>query len=597
MSGSPRPAEPQEEFEQKALDWTLIRRMFAFTQPHATTRNTLVVLVLVRAVQLPLMSWTIAKIVSGPIAHYDVAGTLLGVGAFLVLVVLTEVVFMFRMRLALRLGEAVVFDMRSRIYEHVLRMPMSFFNRMPLGRLISRVTSDVDVVRTGIQDVAFVSTVQAGSMLIAAALMLYYDWLLFLVVLSLVPILWLLIKRFRVRLRDAYRQVQETYSRVTSSLAESVTGVRVIQGFVRQQHNEREFGELIDVHAENNFKGARLSALFIPLLEVNGQLFLALIIVVGGYQAVSGSIGIEALIQFLFLSELFFGPIPVLGRLYNQALTAMAGAERVFALLDTAPEWEDEAEAEPLAELRGEIEFRDVDFSYGDSKLVLDGVSFIARPGASVALVGETGSGKTTITRLLAKLYLPSRGQVLIDGRETRTIRAASLHGMVGTVPQDNFLFGGTIMQNIRFGSPRATEAEVVEVARELGILDIIEALPSGFATEVGEKGANLSLGQRQLVCFARALIANPRLLILDEATSSVDVLTEERLQTALGRLVAGRTSFIVAHRLSTIKKADLILVLDRGRVVEQGDHAGLLRRGGRYATLYREFARSLERV
>jgi len=581
--------------EQKPLDWSMARRMFDFTAPYAPTRNALVVLVVIRAIQLPLMSWAIAKIISGPIARGNVSGIVLGVAGFLAWAVVTEVTFMYRMRFALRLGESVVFDMRSRLYRHLLSMPMSFFDRMPLGRLISRITSDVDVVRSGIQDVIFVSTVQAGSMLIAAGLMLYYDWVLFLIVLTLVPVLWKLIAHFRVTLRQAYRDVQETYSRVTSSLTESVNGIRVIQSFVRQSYNNQRFGDLISVHSDNNMGAARHSAVFLPLLEVNGQIFLAVVLVIGGYRALTGMIDLEVLIQFFFLSNLFFGPIPVLGAQYNQALTAMAGAERVFSLLDDRPEWVDDADAKPVDDIRGQVEFHKVSFEYQPGKPVLHQVSFKAEPGQTVALVGETGSGKTTITRLLSKLYVPTRGQVLIDGKSLSKITSDSLHARLGTVPQDNFLFGGSVLDNIRFARPDATDDDVRDVARELGILDLLEDLPQGLDTEVGEKGASLSLGQRQLICFARALLADPRVLILDEATSSVDVVTEARLQSALGRLLKGRTSFVVAHRLSTIRNADLILVLDHGRIVERGGHAQLLEKQGRYAALHHEFVRTLE--
>jgi len=308
----------------------MIGRLVAYTRPYAATRNWLVVLVIIRAVQLPLVTWTIARIISGPIAGLDARGTIAGVLGLLALIITTEIIFMYRMRLALKLGESVVFDMRSQLYAHMLRLPMSFFGKMPLGMLISRITSDVDVIRIGIQDVVFVSTVQFGSMLIAAAMMLYYNWRLFLVAVLFVPILWTLLRYFRTRLSNASRIVQETYSRLTAALAEYVNGVRVIQAFCRQAHNDKAFLDQISSHAQNNFRGARYSAVFVPLLELNGQLLLALVVVIGGYQSLHGGISLEALIQFLFLSELFFGPVPVLGRQYNQALTAMAGAERVF---------------------------------------------------------------------------------------------------------------------------------------------------------------------------------------------------------------------------------------------------------------------------
>ncbi len=590
---APRVTE-QEELDQKPLDWGLVRRMAALSKPYARTRNILLVLVLVRALQLPIISWAIAKIISGPIALGDPAGAAWSTLGFVLWVGATEVVFMYRMRLALSLGEAVVHDLRRQIYAQVLRMPISFFNEMPLGRLISRVTSDVDVVRQGIQDVFFISIVQGGAMLVAAALMLYYDWFLFLVVLAIVPILWFSMQYFRRRVQQAYRDVQETYSRVTSHLAESVNGMRVIQGFAREGHNQRRFVDLITAHAGNHMFAAQQSARFFPLVEMKSQFFIAVLLVVGGYQALHGGVRLETLLQFFFLSELFFGPIGVLGRQYNVALTAMAGAERVFALLDTEPAWEDPPDATPLVALDGRVRFEHVGFTYhGADGPALEDISFEVAAGQTVALVGETGSGKTTVTRLLSKLYLPTKGHISIDDRDVGGVDSASLHRWLGTVPQDNTLFTGSVADNIRFAKPDAGAEEITDVLERLGIADLMAGLPAGLDTEVGERGGNLSLGQRQLVCFARALIAEPRLLILDEATSSVDAATEARLQSALRRLLAGRTSFVVAHRLSTIRDADLILVLDAGRIVERGTHATLLRRGGHYTRLYREFARS----
>lgn len=581
----------EHDVDQRPLDWQLMMRMFGYTRPYRKQRNWLFALVVVRSLQLPLVTWSIAEIIGGPIAEHDSNGRIWGAIGFLLLVLLTELTFVYRSYLALVLGESIAFDMRAELQTHLLRQPMAFFHRMTLGRLISRMTSDVDQVRVGVQDVFFVGIVQIGTMLLASIMMLYYDWRLFLVVLMLVPVLGWLVRFFTVRLSQAHRDVQETFSRLTSSLAESVNGIRVIQGFSRQSRNEERFDSLIARHADNNMRAARQGALLVPALEFNGQLFLAIVVVLGGYWAVVGTTSLASLVQFLFLSNLLFGPIPVLGRLYDQALSAMAGAERVFALLDRKPDWVDAESARPLAEVGGRVQFRDVSFGYDSERPVLREVSFRVEPGQSVALVGETGSGKTTITRLLSKLYLPTSGAVEIDGQDLTHVASTSLHRFLGCVPQDNYLWSGTVRQNIRFAKPGATDQEIHDILDHLAIRDLLEELPAGLDTEVGEKGASLSLGQRQLVCFARALLADPRLLVLDEATSSVDAVTEDRLQRALTRLLAGRTSFIVAHRLSTIQKADLILVLASGRLVESGTHVELLAKNGYYTRLYRDYA------
>jgi ATP-binding cassette subfamily B protein len=580
----------EREESRRPLDARLIARLYRYTRPHATRRNWLLVLVVARALQLPALGWVVAAVLSGPIARHDPAGILEGALGFAALLFVTEAMFVLRIRFALELGEAVIHDLRNDLFMHVLRMPVSFFHRIPLGRLISRITSDVDSIRVGIQDVAFIGVVQLGTMSIAATLMAWYDPWLFLVVLAMVPILWRVLRYFHHRLAVRHRAIQESFSRVTASLAESVSGIRVIQGFGRQDITGGLFRQLIYDHSRNNLRVAETNAVFSPLLEFNGQLFLAILLVVGGYQAFTGSVGLEALIQFFFLANLFFNPIPVLANQYNQALAAMAGAERVFRLLDTPPEWEDAPDAGVLPgnTLQGRVELRGVSFGYEPDKLVLHDVSLTAEPGQVVAIVGETGSGKSTIVNLIAKFYLPSIGQVSIDGRDLRELRSDFLHAHMGNVLQSNFLFSGTVLANLRVGRPAATEEEVRAAAAALDVLDVIEGLPRGFDSEVGERGSHLSLGQRQIVCFTRAMLADPRVLLLDEATSGLDVVTEARLQRALQALLRGRTSFVVAHRLSTIRHADQVLVVHGGEIVERGTFAELVQRGGFLARLHR---------
>jgi ATP-binding cassette subfamily B protein len=373
----------------------------------------------------------------------------------------------------------------------------------------------------------------------------------------------------------------------------------VIQGFTRQQRGEQIFGRYVDQLATDNVTLASESALYVPLLDLNSQLFIAAMLLIGGYGALHGFAGMQigSLITFFFLPALFFQSLQHIGSLYTMAIASMAGAERVFQLIDLRPEWEDAGDAVDLPDPRADggitgarVEFRAVSFGYNPERRVLHDLSFVAEPGQTVALVGHTGSGKSSIVNLVAKFYRPNDGQLLIDGREIRTLRSESLRRQMGMVLQTNFLFTGSVSENIRFGKPGASDEEVADAARRLDCLDLLENLPRGLATEVGEGGANLSLGQRQLVCFARALLANPRILILDEATSAVDPVTENRLQRALGHLLAGRTSFVVAHRLSTIVRADQIVVLNQGRIVERGTHHQLLAERGAYRNLYRQF-------
>ncbi len=613
------PDDDEDMEELKPLEWGLIRRLFTYTAPVKGKLTALTVLTLIRSAQLPALGWVTALVINGPITSRDYHGIALGVAGFGLLALFTDGLFHFRMRYAYQIGETAVNGLRADIFAKVQRQPMSFFHRMKLGRIIGRVTSDVESVRAGIQDVLFMSVIQGGTMVFSAIVMAWTDWQLFLVVLAMAPVLWAINRRFRVKLSLYSRAASDSFSRVTATLAESVNGIRVTQGFVRQETNAGLFRTLLADHSRYNIALARTSARLTPLLELNSQFFVATLLMFGGWRVFHGDMTIGGLITFFLLSNQFFSPIAVIGGQYNQALVAMAGAERVFKLIDTVPDWEDAPDAVDLPDPRigasvvggvpspridveaGEgtrtasppgvrVEFRGLAFGYDPARLVLRAIDFVAKPGQTIALVGHTGSGKSSIINLVSKFYLPTAGELLIDGREIRTLTSRSLHRQMGMVQQQNFLFSGTVLENIRLAKPGATDAEIRAAAQQLDCLDIFEALPQGFATEVGERGASLSVGQRQLVCFTRALLADPRLMILDEATSSIDALTEARLQTALLKLLRGRTSFVVAHRLSTIRHADLVLVLDHGVIVERGTHFELLAARGRYAALYEQF-------
>jgi len=585
----------EDEPRQRPLEFRLIRRLMGFTRPYATKRNWLLLTVVLRSIQLPALTWVIAAVIKGPVARRDMTGVGWGAAGFAALALFTQFVMHYRQRLALELGEAVVCDVRNALFAHLQRMPMKWFHRTKVGRVISRMTSDIEDVRIGVQEVLFVSLVQVGQMLVAAAAMLWYDATLFLIVLALAPVIWFINRHFHRRLSTALRNMRESFSRVTATLAESVIGIRVTQGFVRHEENARMFHELATDHSRYNTVVMRTHGLFIPLLELNNQVFIAVLLLIGGYRVLRPEAlsDVGDLVGFFFMANLFFSPISVLGNQYNQAMTAMAGAERLFALLDTPPEWSDPPDAIHLPALSGRIELEHVTFGYDPERPVLHDVNFSAEPGQTIAFVGHTGSGKTSIINLIAKFYLPTSGRVLIDGHDITQVSQDSLHRQMGIVLQQNFLFHGTVADNIRVGKPDAAFEEVVRAVRQLDCLDLLASLPRGFDTQVGERGVTLSVGQRQLICFARALLADPRILILDEATSSIDSQTEARLQSALRVLLQGRTSFVVAHRLSTIRHADQVLVLDHGRIVERGRHDDLLELGGIYAGLYRCFAQS----
>jgi ATP-binding cassette subfamily B protein len=592
--------EDDDEEQFKPLEWGLVRRMLGYSRPVRGKLITMFILTVIRAAQLPALVWVTALVIKGPIAHKDVHGILLGTAGYVALAVVTDFMFHFRQRYALEIGETVVNGMRSDIFDKTMRQPMSFFHRMKLGRIISRVTSDVEAVRVGIQDVGFVSAIQFGQMFFAGIVLAVSDWKMFLVVVSMAPVLWVVNNHFRMKFSRLTRAAQESFSRVTATLAESVNGIRVTQGFVRQETNAGLFRSLLSDHSRYNIALARSSAVLAPILELNSQFFVATLLVAGGWRIFHGSLQADDLIMYFLMANIFFSPITIIGNQYNQGLLAMASAERIFRLIDTPPDWVDSPDAGELANPRAgvpgapatgaRVEFRNVSFGYDPSRLVLHDVNFAAEPGQTIALVGHTGSGKSSIINLVSKFYLPTSGEILVDGREIRSIRSRSLHAQMGTVQQQNFLFSGTVLENILLSRPEATRKDVEEAASRLDCADMLAELQDGLDTVVGERGSGLSVGQRQLVCFIRAMLPDPRIVILDEATSSIDAMTEARLQRALALLLRERTSFVVAHRLSTIRGADLVLVLDQGRVIERGTHPELLARGGHYAALYKQF-------
>lgn len=496
----------------------------------------------------------------------------------------------YRVNLMAWVGQSIIYDLRKKIFAHLQELSLGFYSHYSVGRVITRVINDVETLRDFLTWAVLAIARDVFTLVFIIAVMLHMDWRLALLTFTTLPLMVLITVLFRRAARAAYRKVRAAVSWVNSVLAENVNGVRVVQAFSRQKQNYEHFRNYVNrYHLERALAAARISSVFRPSVDVLGAISTALVVWLGGTAVLGQSITAGVLVAFILYIDRFFEPIRDLSRRYDTLQSAMIGWERILGLLDAKIEVRDAPDARQLPPIRGEVTFAHVSFHYPDDPdvPVLTNIDLHIRPGETVALVGETGAGKTTLIKLLARFHDPTSGRILVDGIDLRTVTQQSLRSQMGIVLQDPFLFYGTVAENIRFGRLQASDAEVEAAARAVGAHDFIVGLRRGYQTSVEEGGAMLSVGQRQLISFARALLADPRLLILDEATSSVDTQTEALIQRALATLFRGRTSFVIAHRLSTITNADRIVVIHDGRIVEQGTHAGLLQRGGLYARLY----------
>jgi ATP-binding cassette subfamily B protein len=484
-------------------------------------------------------------------------------------------------------GERMLADLRNHVFGHLQRLSLGFYERNRAGVLISRLTNDVEALDQLVTD-GFTSLLQNTLTLLGAGVILFVlSWRLALAMLVVLPLLAAATAVFRKKSARSYRGVRETLGAVTATLAEDLAGMRVLQAFTRERRAREHFREVCESYRVKNHETVVQNALYFPTVDLLSTAATAIILGYGGHLVFDGKTSVGILVAFLGYAANFFDPVQQLSQLYSTFLTAVAALDKLIEVLAEEPELTDAPDAIELPGIRGHVRFRDVHFSYGRGAEVLHGIDLEIPAGTTVALVGHTGAGKSTIAKLLARFYDPTSGAILVDGLDLRAVRQESLRRQLGIVPQEGFLFAGTLADNIAFARPGATRQEVASAAAAVGADEFVRALPEGLDTELGERGTRLSLGQRQLVAFARALLADPRILILDEATSSVDIGAEQRIEHALRRLLHGRTAFIIAHRLSTIRGANLIVVLEHGRVVEQGTHDDLIARGGRYAALY----------
>jgi len=578
----------EEETKRTIPDRILIRRLIGYMARYKLYFSLIITFLLMSA-----CLGLVGPYLLGPVAidQYIRNGDIVGLywisAAYIIVYFLIWAVSCAQTYLRFYLGQRMIFDLRKDMFSNLQRLSMSFYDKRHVGRIMSRVTNDVETLNefltSGVEAALGDMFILVG---IVAVMFILNTWLA-LVTLAVIPILLIGTILLGERVREAYRLTRKKISGVTANLAESISGMRVVQSFSREMANAQQFDRVNTENLQANIQAARVSALFFPMVDILGTIGTVLVLWFGGTSVINGSLTLGILVAFMAYVTRFFIPIREISMLYNNVQSALAATERITEILDAQPEVKEAMDAVELPRIKGQIRFNNVSFGYEPGNFVLTNVNLEIKENERVALVGPTGAGKTSIANLVARFYDPQLGQITVDGCDICQVSLKSLRSQMGIVLQDPFFFTGSIRENIAYGKPGATEEEIVESAKAVGAHDFIMNFAQGYDTNVGERGIRLSMGQRQLISFARALLADPRILILDEATSSIDAYTELLIQNATKKLLERRTTLIIAHRLSTVRSADKITVIDNGRVVDIGTHEELMRREGLYRRLY----------
>ena len=590
------PVEIEEEEFTSTLTAPVLARILRLMKPHRTWAIGFVIAIAATSITDAYLTYINKQFVDQGISLGDPA-TLMRLAAIYGSVILFQAVTVFTfVYLAGVLGERIQYDLRKMMFDHLQELSLSYYAQNAVGRLIARVTSDSErvsqLVTWGVVDSAW-AVLNISTSLVFMAII---NWRLALIVSAAIPLMILIAVQLRRRILVEFRESRRANSRITGAYNETIQGVRVVKALGREQENLREFQLLTGRMYKASYRAAWLSALFLPAVQIIAALALGTIVWYGGIRIETGLITIGGINAFVSYLSFMMWPVQDLARVYAEMQHSIASAERIFKLMDTPPEVRDRPRAVPARTILGEIEFDHVDFHYEDQKRVLGDFSLCVQPGAVIALVGPTGGGKSTIVNLLCRFYEPSAGTIRIGGRNYLDYTLASIHSRIGVVLQTPHLFSGTVAENIRYGRLEATDADIREAADIAGAHDFVSTLPKGYEENVGEGGNLLSVGQKQLISLARAVLARPELFVMDEATSSVDTITEALIQRGMEALMRGRTTFIIAHRLSTVKRADRILVIEDGSIAEEGTHSELLRRHGQYYRMYtRQFRQELE--